>query len=158
MNRSVYKGLVSNFEHELTSNKVFCLMKKLYTNLFYLLIVMFFLNVTITYAQTLNKPSPTFGFVCADADFNSFNVNFSWQTPLVASDNIFILELSDADGDFTTPTELATVSDFNTTLEFTFNFSFPTNTSGNACRVRVRSTNPARTSPVSDPFVAYYLN
>lgn len=133
-------------------------MKKLYTNLFYLLIAVFFLNISITYAQTLNKPNPTFGFVCADADFNSFDVEFSWQIPLVASDNVFILELSDADGDFTSPTELATVSDSNTTLEFTFNFSFPTNTSGNAYRVRVRSTNPARTSPVSDPFVAYYLN
>lgn len=133
-------------------------MKKLYTNLFYLLIVMFFLNIPITYAQTLNKPNPTFGFVCADTDFNSFNVEFSWQIPLVASDNVFILELSGADGDFSSPTELATVSDSNTTLEFTFNFSFATNTAGNAYRVRVRSTNPARTSPVSDPFVAYYLN
>lgn len=133
-------------------------MKKLYTNLFYLLIAMFFLNVSITYAQTLNKPNPTFGFVCADADFNTFHVEFSWQTPLVASDNVFILELSDADGDFTSATELTTVSDSNTTLEFTFNFSFPTNTAGNAYRVRVRSTNPERTSPVSDAFVAYYVN
>lgn len=138
---------------------MFCLMKKLYTNLFNLLIVMFFLNVTGTYAQTLNKPNPTFGgFVCADTDFNNFNVDFSWQTPLVASDNVFILELSDENGDFTTPTELTTVSNSNTTLNFTFNFSFPTNTAGSAYRVRVRSTNPVRTSPVSDAFAAYYVN
>ncbi len=134
-------------------------MKKLYTNLFCLLIVMFFLNVTGTYAQTLNKPDPTFGgFVCADADFNTFNVDFTWQTPLVASDNVFILELSDADGDFSNPTELTTVSDSNTTLEFTFVFSFPINTAGANYSVRVRSTNPVRTSPASDSFAAYYVN
>src|SRR5690606_12624589 len=111
------------------------------------------------YAQTLNKPDPTFGgFVCADVDFNTFNVDFTWQTPLVASDNVFILELSDADGDFSNPTELTTVSDSNTTLEFTFVFSFPINTAGANYSVRVRSTNPVRTSPASDSFAAYYVN
>lgn len=133
-------------------------MKKLYTNLFYLLIAMFFLNVSSTYAQNLLKPELTSVFVCADSNFNSFNVDFSWQTPLVASDNVFILELSDPDGDFSNPVELATVGNMNTTPNFTFTFSFPTTIAGDNYMVRVRSTNPVRTSLESDPFKAYFIN
>ncbi|UOB19286.1 gliding motility-associated C-terminal domain-containing protein [Abyssalbus ytuae] len=133
-------------------------MRKLYTNLFYLLVLVFFININSAVAQTLGKPDPQFSAPCADSDFNSYNVNFSWEAPLVASDNVFILEMSDREGSFSDPVELASVNNSNTTFDIVFNFSFPTNTSGANYRVRVKATNPALISPESDPFAAYYLN
>lgn len=119
---------------------------------------MLFLGLYATNAQSLRKPTPQFSAPCASAGFNSFFVNFKWDAPLVNSGNSFILELSDRTGDFSNPTQLSTVTDRNTILDFDFQFSFPTNTAGNNYRVRVRSTSPALTSPASDAFPAYFQN
>ncbi|NER14207.1 gliding motility-associated C-terminal domain-containing protein [Leptobacterium flavescens] len=123
-----------------------------------MLCIVLFSGVFAAHTQTLRKPTPQFTSPCASSGFNTFQVNFTWETPLVNSDNQFILELSDANGSFSSPTQLASVNNQNTTLDFDFNFSFPTSTRGENYRVRVRSTSPALTSPVSDPFPAYYQN
>ncbi len=108
------------------------------------------------YGQSLRKPTPQFSYACASASFNSFDVNFLWDPPLVNANNEFILELSDASGSFSNATQVASTTTNNNTFEFEFEFSFPTDTYGTDYRLRVRSTNPARTSPESDAFEAYY--
>lgn len=120
------------------------------------------------FAQTLNKPIPAdnpnyagndpWVAACASSGFDEYFVNFTWNTPLVDSDNEFILELSDASGDFTSPIELDKVGNKNLEFDFEFDFILPTNTKGENYRFRVRSTKPALTSPVSDPFPMYYVD
>ena len=119
-------------------------------------------------AQVLNKPEPApnpnigstkpWDAACASAGFNQYFVNFTWMVPLVNSNNEFILELSDPDGYFGSPTELARVSDKNTTFDFDFQFSLPTNIRGEHYKFRVRSTSPAKTSPASDAFSMYFVD
>lgn len=119
-------------------------------------------------AQVLNKPTPApnpnigssiaWDAACASAGFNQYFVNFTWMPPMVSSNNVFILELSDSDGYFSSPTELARVSDKNTTFDFEFQFSLPTQTRGENYKFRVRSTSPAKTSPASDAFSMYFVD
>ncbi len=126
-----------------------------------------FICVQYNSAQTLGKPEPApnpnigstnaWELACATASFNEFFVNFTWNPPLVASDNIFILELSDSNGNFDAPRELDRASDMNTDFDFDFSFSLDTDIQGDNYRFRVRSTNPAMTSPESDAFEMYYI-
>ena len=119
-------------------------------------------------AQVLYKPIPAdnpnlagnsaWTAACASASFNEYFVNFTWNLPLVASNNEFILELSDANGYFGNPVELDRVSDKNTVFDFEFQFALPTDTRGENYKFRVRSTNPAKTSPASDAFSMYYID
>ncbi len=119
-------------------------------------------------AQVLNKPTPAdnpnlagnsaWTAACASASFNEYFVNFTWNPPLVASNNEFILELSDANGYFSNPVELARVSDKNTTFDFEFQFALPTDIRGENFKFRVRSTYPAKTSPASDAFSMYFID
>ncbi len=120
-------------------------------------------------AQVLNAPeaapnqtppagSTPWGAACASASFNDYWVNFTWSPPLVNSDNEFILELSDASGSFSNATELARDGSKNTEFDFYFQFSLPTDTRGEGYRLRVRSTSPAITSPVSVAYPMYYLD
>lgn len=143
-------------------------MKLNFLNKLVLSILSFFaLGMTMSTAQTLNKPTPAdnpnlsgnsvWTAACGSESFNEYFVNFTWL-PTVASDNEFILELSDANGVFTNATELSRVSDKNTSFDFDFSFALPETTRGDAYRFRVRSTNPAKTSPVSDPFEMYYID
>jgi len=119
-------------------------------------------------AQVLNQPTPAdnpnlagnsaWTAVCASGGFNEYFVNFTWDPPLVASDNEFILELSDANGYFASPTELAKVSDKNTVFDFEFKFALPIDMRGDNFKMRVRSTNPAKTSPASEAFSMYFID
>lgn len=119
-------------------------------------------------AQVLNKPeaadnpnlpgNSAWTAACASSTFNEYFVNFTWNPPLVNGDNEFILELSDANGDFGSPVELDRVSDMNTNFDFDFEFALPTDTRGESYRMRVRSTSPAVTSPASDPYSMYYID
>ena len=130
--------------------------------------ILLFFSCLMATAQTLKKPeaapnqTPPAGSspwvqACASASFNDYWVNFNWSPPLVNSNNEFILELSDADGNFTDPVELAREGDKNTVFDFYFQFQVPPETRGENYRFRVRSTSPALTSPVSDPHPMYYL-
>ncbi len=125
-----------------------------------------FLAPTAT-AQVLNKPTPAdnpnlagnsaWTAACASASFNEYYVNFTWNPPLVDGDNEFILELSNADGDFGSARELDRVSDKNTEFDFDFSFALPSDVQGDNYRFRVRSTSPAETSPESDAFSMYFI-
>ncbi|QLE01141.1 gliding motility-associated C-terminal domain-containing protein [Galbibacter sp. BG1] len=118
-----------------------------------------FMGSAMMQAQDLKKPILGFSDACASKGFNSFSVQFKWDpTPIVGSDNDFILELSDANGSFTSPTMLATISDKNTTFDFDINFKMPETVRGENYKVRVRSTKPAKIGKESNPFGAYYLN
>ena len=139
------------------------------TNSILVLALAFVLFGTLSvHAQILNKPVPAdnpnlagnsaWTAVCASAGFNEYFVNFTWLPPMVDSSNEFILELSDSDGYFSSPTELARVSDKNGTFDFDFEFALPTNMRGDNFKMRVRSTSPAKTSPPSDAFSMYFID
>lgn len=120
-------------------------------------------------AQVLNAPEAApnqtpppgttpWSAACASGSFNDYWANFTWSPPLVNADNEFILELSDAAGNFGSPVELAREGSMNTTFDFYFQFSLPVDTRGEGYRLRVRSTSPARTSPASPAYPMYYLD
>ncbi|UOY08862.1 gliding motility-associated C-terminal domain-containing protein [Muricauda sp. SCSIO 64092] len=121
----------------------------------------------IASGQVLNKPVPAdnpnlpgnsaWTAACASDDFNEYFVNFTWNPPVVGSTNEFILELSDANGNFGSPVELSRVSDKNTNFDFDFQFILPQDTQGDNYRFRVRSTAPELVSEVSDAFSMYYI-
>ena len=119
-------------------------------------------------AQVLNQPqaadnpnlagNSAWTAACASPSFNEYFVNFTWSPPLVASNNEFILELSDANGNFGSPVELDRVSDMNTTFDFEFQFSVPNTVRGENYKLRVRSTNPAKTSPASVAYPMHFVD
>ena len=133
-----------------------------------LAVLFFLLGITSLVSQTLNKPTPAdnpnqpgfsiWSAACASENFNEYFVDFTWNTPLVNNNNTFILELSDANGSFDSPIELATDNTKNTTFSFNFSFDLPTTTRGEGYRMRVRSTGPALTGIQSDPFPMYYID
>jgi len=76
--------------------------------------------------------SSGFTKICAGIDsgfgpFNSYDVTIAWGGT-ANSDNEFVLEISDANGDFTNPIELGRVGDQNSAnpKSFDLNFSIPT--------------------------------
>ena len=121
------------------------------------------------FSQVLNAPqaapnqtppagSTIWSAACASPSFNDYWVEFTWGPPLVGATNEFILELSDATGNFNAPVELARDGSKNTTFDFYFQFQLPETTRGEGYRMRVRSTSPAATSPVSAAYPMYYLD
>ncbi|MDT0606277.1 gliding motility-associated C-terminal domain-containing protein [Croceitalea rosinachiae] len=133
----------------------------------FLTLVMCTLLAPNTQAQVLNKPTPAdnpnlagnsaWTAACASASFNEYYVNFTWNPPLVSGDNEFILELSDANGNFSSARELDRATDKNTEFDFDFSFALPEDVQGDNYRFRVRSTSPSVTSPSSDPFSMYFI-
>ena len=120
--------------------------------------------------QTLNKPTPiknpNFGSggspwtaACASASFNEYFVNFTWSaSPTVNSDNTFVLQLSNASGDFTSPTTLATITDKNNVTDFDIQFSIPATTRGTGYKLRVKSTSPVLYSPETSAYNMFYID
>lgn len=110
-----------------------------------------------TFAQTIVIGTPTLGFsqACASPGFNTYNVNFTFfPTANLQAGNQFIIELSNASGNFDSPTTVGTST--STSSPVNASFALPENTTGENYRIRVRSTAPAVTSPVSNAFAAYY--
>lgn len=109
------------------------------------------------YAQTIVIGTPSLGFTqaCASQGFNSYNLSFTFfPVSNLQAGNQFIVELSDPSGNFGTATTLTTST--STTSPVNVSFAMPTTVAGEAYRIRVRSTAPAVTSPVSAAFSAYY--
>ncbi|WP_190810397.1 gliding motility-associated C-terminal domain-containing protein [Flagellimonas sp. S3867] len=131
-------------------------------------VAIFLLAVTYSEAQVLNKPeaadnpnlagNSAWTAACASDSFNEYFVNFTWNPPMVDSDNEFILELSDANGNFGSPRELTRVADKNTVFDFEFQFAVPTDVRGESYKMRVRSTSPSKTSPASDAYPMHYVD
>jgi len=98
--------------------------------------------------------------ICAGVGgFNQYFAKISWAGN-ANGPNEFILELSDATGNFTNAVELATVGDQNgnSSKEFNVEFAIPTDTRGQGYKLRVRSTDPAATSEESPAYNMYYLD
>jgi len=108
--------------------------------------------------QTPPPGSTPWNAACASASFNDYWVNFTWNPPLVNGDNEFILELSDAAGNFTDAVELARDNSKNATFDFFFQFAVPVGTRGEGYRMRVRSTSPAVTGPASVSYPMYFID
>lgn len=121
-------------------------------------VLMFFSLTQNVTAQIIYKPNMGFAQGCASLTFNTYYTTFTFSPESAFSPtNQFIIELSDATGSFTTPTIVFTsVQGAITVSPATVNFSFPTNTAGEAYKIRVKSTAPGVTSPNSNPFPAYY--
>ncbi|WP_353778041.1 gliding motility-associated C-terminal domain-containing protein [Winogradskyella sp. 3972H.M.0a.05] len=104
--------------------------------------------------------SPNLGFTmaCANESFNTYDATFvfSPEAGLEAS-NQFIIEMSDAEGDFSNPTTVFTSSPGSvTTSPATLTFSIPEDTAGENYKIRIKSTAPVATSSGSAAFPAYY--
>ena len=129
----------------------------------YTLITIFFLIALISKSDlnaqiVIGTPNLGFSQACAGPSFNTYNVTFTFspETSLGAS-NQFIVQLSDASGSFSNPTVVFTSnSGAITTSPATVSFSLPTTTSGEAYKLRVKSTSPVATSANSIAFPAYY--
>ena len=109
------------------------------------------------YAQvSVSKPILKFTKACASATFNSFDFAFTVSNPQEAgAGNVFIVEMSNATGSFTAPTVVKTVTGAGSAFD-PVSFALPLTAYGAGYRIRVRSTVPATTSPVSAAFPAYY--
>ncbi|WP_435315136.1 gliding motility-associated C-terminal domain-containing protein [Cellulophaga fucicola] len=138
------------------------------TTILLVLLLLITCSFTAT-AQILNAPEPIanpsgsgssgWTAACGSASFNSYWVNFTWiNAPAVNSDNKFILELSDANGNFGSPVALATLDDKNSTSDFNIQFALPTDTRGENYKIRVKSTSPEKVSPTAGPFSMYYVD
>ncbi|WP_298485426.1 gliding motility-associated C-terminal domain-containing protein [uncultured Maribacter sp.] len=135
-----------------------------------LLMLFIFLGATTLSAQAIviNAPTPAdnpnlpgnspWVNICAgNGGFNQYYAKIKWAGT-VNTNNEFILELSDASGDFSSPTELAKATDKNTTTDFDIEFAIPTTTRGQGYKMRVRSTDPEKTSPESSTYSMYYMD
>lgn len=129
-----------------------------FTLLYVVAFFVFSLNETIHAQIVISKPNLGFTQACASPSFNTYNVTFSFSPEsALESTNQFIVELSDGEGSFSNPTPVYTSSSGAvTTSPVTFSFSIPTTTSGEAFRIRVKSTAPASISSSSTEFAAYY--
>ncbi len=104
--------------------------------------------------------TPNLGFTqaCASESFNDYSATFVFSPESAAqATNQFIVEMSDATGDFTNATILYTSTAGSiTTSPATLNFSIPENSAGEGYRIRIKSTAPEATSAGSISFAAYY--
>ncbi len=106
----------------------------------------------------IGKPNLEFTQACASSTFNNYNLSFVFSPEGgLSGSNQFILELSDESGSFANPTTLYTSSAGTiSTSPPSVNFSFPNTISGEAYKIRVKSTSPIATSTASNTFSAYY--
>lgn len=118
----------------------------------------------------MNAPEPAGGGsawtkICAGVDngsgpFNSYDMTISWAGLLPNAGNEFVLELSDATGDFTNAVELARITDQNTNVakEFDVNFAIPTDTRGSGYKFRASSTDNASAAESAVAYDIYYMD
>lgn len=161
------------FEDKTCSNPKLQFMKRdnLPTVRFYLCTLLFFSYSILSAQIALKAPEPASGGgggftqICAGRDFgsgpfNSYDMTISWAGALPNTGNAFILELSDASGDFTNAVELANITDQNTNTakEFDVNFAIPTDTRGEAYKFRVRSTDNVSEAVSAASYGIYYMD
>lgn len=106
----------------------------------------------------IGAPNLGFSQACASDSFNSYSTSFIF-TPesAINASNVFSIELSDANGDFSNSTIIYTSSPGSVTSSpATLNFSIPETTAGENYRIRIKSSSPVATSSPSTAFAAYY--
>jgi gliding motility-associated-like protein len=105
----------------------------------------------------IGAPSLGFTQACASPSFNTYNVSFTFTESGLSATNQFKIELSDATGSFSSATTIYTSNAGAVTISpATLSFSVPTTSSGEAYKLRIKSTAPAVTSSNSVAFAAYY--
>ena len=106
----------------------------------------------------IGKPNLGFSQACASPSFNTYNITFTFSPETaLGSTNQFIIELSDKTGNFSSAKTIYTSGTGTiTTSPATLTFSVPTTITGEAYKLRVKSTAPVATSANSDAFAAYY--
>lgn len=144
-------------------------MKKLYKSYFLTVIIVLLGSLQLSaQAIVINAPEPAdnpnlagtsvWGYICAGSGgFNEYFVNVTWAGTANAG-NQFILELSDANGSFASPVELANVTDQNNTNDFDIGFSIPEDTRGLGYKMRVRSTDPVKVGSESEAFNMFFMD
>lgn len=117
-----------------------------------------FLSEQTSAQIVIGAPNLGFSQACASASFNNYSTTFVFSPETgLASTNQFKIEMSDATGSFAAATVIFTSEPGAITVSpATFNFSLPTNTAGEAYRIRIKSTAPVATSSGSASFAAYY--
>lgn len=125
---------------------------------FYFLFLVLPLTNNLVAQVVIGTPTLPFSQICANSSFNTFNVTFSFSpVSALSSTNQFVVELSDPNGGFTSPTAVFTSGAGTVTVSpATLTFSVPTTTIGEKYKLRIRSTSPAAVSPNSVSFSAYY--
>ena len=126
--------------------------------LIYIIVFILCISKTINAQIVISKPSLGFTQACASPSFNSYNVTFTFSPEAaVTLTNQFIIVLSDENGSFDNSTTIYTSSQGAiTTSPATITFSVPTTISGEAYKVKIKSTSPAASSTPSEAFPAYY--
>lgn len=106
----------------------------------------------------IGTPNLGFSQACASESFNTYSTTFVFSPDSgLESTNQFIIELSNADGDFSEPTIVYTSNQgVITSSPATLNFSLPETTAGENYKIRIKSTAPVATSSASSAFAAYY--
>ena len=87
-----------------------------------------------------------------------YDVEVTYIASTFNTDNTFSLELSDASGDFSSPTVVKTIANQNNTFRFTTTFNLPQTTAGSGYKIRIKSSSPEKISPESDAFEAYFMS
>lgn len=136
--------------------------------LFTVLFMLFGLVQVTAQAIVINAPVPIdnpnlagnspWTAICAGSGggFNEYFVNITWAGTANAG-NQFILELSDANGSFSNPQTLQTITE-SATKDFDMSFAIPTTTRGQGYQLRVRSTNPVKIGTASPAYNMYYMD
>jgi hypothetical protein len=144
-------------------------MKTNYKNAIFLVLMMVLCTAGLrAQAIVINAPEPAdnpnlpgnspWTAICAgNGGFNEYFVNIAWAGTANAG-NEFILELSDASGNFSAPQTLATITDQNSNTDFDVSFAIPTTTRGQGYKMRVRSTDPVKIGTESPAYDMYYMD
>ncbi|MHC9087895.1 T9SS type B sorting domain-containing protein [Tenacibaculum sp. IMCC1] len=127
---------------------------KNYTKSILLLLATLLFCATSAVSQTLLKPEIQFSNACNGAA-TDFNVVFKYSGSDFDSNNVFTIELSDADGNWGSPINVGTVTTENSSYTFSRTFQLPDNTYGTNYKIRLVASSPVMTSPDSDSFAAY---
>lgn len=106
----------------------------------------------------IGAPDLQFSQACANDSFNTFTTTFIFSPENgVDGNNQFIVELSDATGDFADASVVFTSDPGSIVVSpASVDFSLPTNTAGDGYKIRIKSTNPESTSAPSEAFAAYF--
>lgn len=121
-------------------------------------ICLFISQETISAQIVIGRPNLEFSQACASESFNTYNTTFIFSPEsALNSSNQFLIEMSNAEGDFLNPTTIFTSNPGAITQSpATLTFSLPIDTSGENYKIRIKTSAPAARSSNSVSFAAYY--
>ncbi|MFV0248428.1 MAG: gliding motility-associated C-terminal domain-containing protein [Tenacibaculum sp.] len=109
-------------------------------------------------SQELQKPKlKEASSVCSNSARRDFQIVFRYTLFPFNNDNVFYVELSDENGNFSNFSQVATVFNRNAevNLDIEASFQVPEGTFGTGYKIRIRASSPAVIGPESDAFEAY---